>query len=291
MPRSRASSAGRIETSRRDGILMVMAEFERELMSERTVASIAAAKQQGRHVGRPAQADGSQARLCKALDRGQQGKPRRGRCLTPRPYQDPAAGAARVKNLLLWFKFFLNWLLIQPRRFWWGTLVTLIVLWLAFWWRSEQSFRFAGGGFQLLGVYTVVRGLNETRKLFGHPGLLARLRQWLHRVPRFPRTIMVTGQALVGDAFASAQASVWRNAGPGDSLETRVTTLEKNLSEVNRRLNDLITQNIEQHSKLHDRIALEETRKMQAIKTLSDNPPKLADCICHYLVPFGFGLA
>jgi DNA invertase Pin-like site-specific DNA recombinase len=35
------------------GILAVMAEFERELMSERTVAGMAAAKRRGRHVGRP----------------------------------------------------------------------------------------------------------------------------------------------------------------------------------------------------------------------------------------------
>jgi DNA invertase Pin-like site-specific DNA recombinase len=35
------------------GILAVMAEFERELMSERTIAGMAAAKRRGRHVGRP----------------------------------------------------------------------------------------------------------------------------------------------------------------------------------------------------------------------------------------------
>src|SRR6267142_2075985 len=35
------------------GILAVMAEFERELMSERTVAGMVAAKHRGRHVGRP----------------------------------------------------------------------------------------------------------------------------------------------------------------------------------------------------------------------------------------------
>ena len=35
------------------GILAVMAEFERELMSERTIAGMQAAKRRGRHVGRP----------------------------------------------------------------------------------------------------------------------------------------------------------------------------------------------------------------------------------------------
>ena len=35
------------------GILAVMAEFEREMISERTIAGMKAAKRRGRHVGRP----------------------------------------------------------------------------------------------------------------------------------------------------------------------------------------------------------------------------------------------
>lgn len=137
-------------------------------------------------------------------------------------------GVDSVKKLLLWLKLFLNWSVVERRRFWLMTLVTVVILLLAFRWRSEQSFRLAGGGFQLLGLYTVVIGLNKTRKLFGHPGLLARLRQWLHRFPRLPRTILATGHALVGDASASAQAYVWRTARPNDSIETKVAALEKN---------------------------------------------------------------
>lgn len=53
------------------GILAVMAEFERELMSERTVAGMAAAKRRGQHVGRPPKLTEYQCReAASMLDQG-----------------------------------------------------------------------------------------------------------------------------------------------------------------------------------------------------------------------------
>jgi Resolvase, N terminal domain len=78
------------------GILAVMAEFERELMSERTIAWDGGGEAPGPSCRQAAQGDGAQARPCKAVDRGRHGKPRRGRCPARRPRQDAAAGAERV---------------------------------------------------------------------------------------------------------------------------------------------------------------------------------------------------
>jgi DNA invertase Pin-like site-specific DNA recombinase len=49
------------------GILAVMAEFERELMSERTSAGMKAAKRRGRHVGRPPKLTLEQLALARRL--------------------------------------------------------------------------------------------------------------------------------------------------------------------------------------------------------------------------------
>src|SRR5207302_2186775 len=49
------------------GILAVMAEFERELMSERTIAGMKAAKRRGRHVGRPPKLTLEQLALARQL--------------------------------------------------------------------------------------------------------------------------------------------------------------------------------------------------------------------------------
>jgi DNA invertase Pin-like site-specific DNA recombinase len=49
------------------GILAVMAEFERELMSERTSAGMKAAKRRGRHVGRPPKLTLEQLALARQL--------------------------------------------------------------------------------------------------------------------------------------------------------------------------------------------------------------------------------
>jgi DNA invertase Pin-like site-specific DNA recombinase len=55
------------------GILAVMAEFEREMISERTVAGMKAAKRRGRHIGRPPKLTPHQVAHARQPDGGRQG--------------------------------------------------------------------------------------------------------------------------------------------------------------------------------------------------------------------------
>lgn len=139
----------------------------------------------------------------------------------------------------------------KKRWFWWAaTLATLIILGLALWLKSEQAFRVAGGIFQLLGVGTVAWGIHETRELFGKPGIFTVVLQGLRNV-LLPKTIISGGASfsLSWDAADNPQVDVWRNAGPNDSLETRIVALEKNLSDVNNRLVQQQNDNINRFKK------------------------------------------
>ena len=78
------------------GILAVMAEFERELISERTVAGMVAAKRRGRHVGQAAEARAGSTRHGGAILAGE--GTAGGRQGARRRFLDAAAGAeAAVK--------------------------------------------------------------------------------------------------------------------------------------------------------------------------------------------------
>jgi hypothetical protein len=144
--------------------------------------------------------------------------------------------------MIIWFTASINWLK-EPVLFWKATVATLIVLaalgiGLSFGLGSERSFRIAGLIFQLFGICTVAWGIHETRTLFGRPSIFALLRQWLRSIPRLPRTITIdiVGPLSINDGAVNPQVYVWRNAGPGDPLETRIAALENNLTEVNIRL-------------------------------------------------------
>ena len=121
-----------------------------------------------------------------------------------------------MRRFLLWLQRFLHWLFVEP----WLSWVTLLVLVAVYYLRSEPAFRITGGLFQLFGVGVVAWGIHQTRVLFGRPSIFTLSRQWLRRVPRFPKNITLTATGIAsGNAFLNAHASVWNNAGPHDPVE------------------------------------------------------------------------
>lgn len=111
----------------------------------------------------------------------------------------------------------------------------------------EDRVRYCGLTLELLGIFTVVSGLRDKRRIFKRPSLLAHLRSWLSRCPRWgtrAHTISATGIASAS-AFGAARDSVWRGTPSEASVEARLTALEANV-------NTLRTEQTETAKELHE---------------------------------------
>ena len=106
---------------------------------------------------------------------------------------------------------------------------------------SEFQFRFTGLVLQWLGLGTVVHGIEETRKLFGHPSLPQLLREKASRFPRWSRHAAPAtgGGAIVGGASLVARGYAWTNLDPAAPLETQVTALNRNVERLKERLDEM----------------------------------------------------
>lgn len=90
---------------------------------------------------------------------------------------------------------------------------------------------------QLLGIGTVIWGIEETRKLFGHPSTMASLWQWLKRFPPFGgRTITASAHGTLPSLSGSARGYVSARADPDARIESRVEVLEKNIEYLHKRI-------------------------------------------------------
>ncbi len=102
---------------------------------------------------------------------------------------------------------------------------------------QEGVIRLTGLILQLLGIYTIIWGINETRALFGHPSFMAKAKSLLGRFPLFKKDIVVgaTGQSI-GVAHGKMKAQATQGPGPNPTLETRVDAIEKNVTLIHERI-------------------------------------------------------
>lgn len=126
-----------------------------------------------------------------------------------------------------WLNRFGHWLFVRP---WWvwvtfGVVVGILAICCWFSLKGEPAVRITGLVFTLLGLWTVAKGLKETRKLFRRPGLLALIKQWLREVPRFtPRpSISVSSSTRIGISTRVVIVPA--------SLEERLTSIERQLAD------------------------------------------------------------
>jgi tetrahydromethanopterin S-methyltransferase subunit F len=104
---------------------------------------------------------------------------------------------------------------------------------------TEPLVRWTGLVLQLLGIATVIIGIEQTRRLFNHPSLLSLAEAWFRQFPPFKRKIVVgAAAASLGIAGMKARGYVTSNPPPNANLEERVASLERNVGHLNKRIDD-----------------------------------------------------
>lgn len=105
---------------------------------------------------------------------------------------------------------------------------------------ANAKLRICGLFLQLLGLLLIARGIRETRKIFGRPGLLERARGWWRRRPLFnrPRVVNISGVGGIGSAQAFGTASVGRAPNPNATVDERLALLETDVAQIRQQLGE-----------------------------------------------------
>lgn len=101
---------------------------------------------------------------------------------------------------------------------------------------SEETIKIVGMVLQLLGILTVIYGIEETRKLFGHPSTVASSWQWLKRFPPFGGRTIYTTAKFSGSSSLSARGRVSTKVDPNTSVESRIEALENDIERLHERI-------------------------------------------------------
>ena len=142
-----------------------------------------------------------------------------------------------MRRIFSWVRLFWSWL-AEARLFWMALLVLLFAFLLSFSsGASEIHVRITGLILQWLGIGTVAIGIHETRKLFGRPGIVKLLLEWMSHFPRWHRHIVsISGSGRLRVSGGKSQAHVWSTVDPSASIEARFEALTKNVERLNERL-------------------------------------------------------
>jgi hypothetical protein len=136
---------------------------------------------------------------------------------------------------------------------------------------SEPVIRLTGLFLQLLGIFTVVWGISETRALFGHSSFSRKARSWLSRFPLLRRSIVVpiSGVASIGIA-GKVRAIATRGAGPNPTVEARLTALERNIETIHTRISQTQQEMDAEFGKAVDALKREEQLRQSEDRAISE---------------------
>jgi len=114
---------------------------------------------------------------------------------------------------------------------------------------TTDHLRYAGLGLQLLGITTIVVGLQDRRRLFDRPSLFEYTRRWLERRPRWnaATNVVALTATMTDSASAKDTISIWRSIPADATVEERLAALEANID-------NLKTKQTQTSTDLHDEI-------------------------------------
>jgi hypothetical protein len=128
---------------------------------------------------------------------------------------------------------------------------------------SEPVIRLTGLVLQLIGIFTVLWGISETRAQFGRPSIASVMRQWLSAIP-LGRKKIVSATASVNLGPVTARARGYGTHNPVDqTVGSRLDAIEKNIGVVHDRITAFQNETDQELRKLADRVREEQGARSQ----------------------------
>jgi hypothetical protein len=133
---------------------------------------------------------------------------------------------------------------------------------------SEAVFRITGLFLQVFGILTIIWGISETRALFGHASLAAKIKVWLQRFPlRRRHIVFAVGRGDFAATMGKARAFVTHSAGANPTLDARVEALEKNIASIQNQITAVESELDKEFGKVREEIRNEvQTREADGKK-------------------------
>jgi len=142
-----------------------------------------------------------------------------------------------IRNIGFWIIRVFRWLCEAKKV--WITLFSIVGVFF-FWYISagkwEVCFRLTGLTLELLGIGTIVCGLNDTLKLFERTHLLDIIPKWIKRFPKFEDKNTITAAVNVTCPMPSISAFVTSTPPPNTLIEERIARLEESLNSVHSQI-------------------------------------------------------
>lgn len=106
---------------------------------------------------------------------------------------------------------------------------------------TEPVIRLTGLVLQILGIGTVIWGIEQTRRLFHHPTMLQSFAGWLKRFPPYKRSEVVSVSGVSSVTFLGKLGTkVWNHPPANATLDQRVATVEANVGHLDKRVDQTL---------------------------------------------------